>query len=245
MTTAAVSISSPACRLLFWPHPEWWAISLSVVAWFFFFTEAAPKFSVSLPSSSHVGHSNSVPAAAVHWTLMIAAMMFPPLIGQLRVVAARSLWSRRNRALALFLAGYSALWLLFGLAAEMVLLFQNALDPMASVYVGPACFLLAALWQLSPQKRRSLVACHFTAPLAPFGWRAYFDCFRHGVGIAANCCISCWALMFACAAAGHALWAMLAISFVSWSERAHPRPSQGWRSLALSAVSFLALSSAR
>jgi len=236
-----------------WRHPELWAVLVSGGAWFFLigtgaFTGGALHAYTGFAGHMHglgvhtawyVGLARIWPALAL-WAFMIAAMMFPPLIRQLRVVAARSLWPRRNRAMALFLLGYSALWLLYGFAAEACLRLQRNLWP-AATFLIPLCFLTAALWQLTPQKRRSLVACHHTIPLAPSGWRADFDCWRYGLRTAANCCVSCWALMFACAAAGHALWSLLVVTGISWPERFRPRSRQRWFALALFATALYEL----
>ena len=254
MSPVALSMARPRWRFLVWRYPEWWAVSLSAGAWLFFITEAAmgrsPAPSFSCPSfgapvrSANLLHTFSAGSAlvsgfAIHWLLMIAAMMIPPLVGQLRFVAEHSFWSRRNRAMALFLAAYFALWLLFGALTEFLLRRQAWLAPTASTYVVPACFFLAALWQVSPQKRRSLVACHLTTPLAPSGRRADVDCLRHGLRIALRCCISCWALMLACAAAGHAVGPMFPATFALWLERSQFHPAQLRRSLALSQSRWL------
>ena len=180
-----------------------------------------------------------VPALFRHWPVMIAAMMFPPLIVQLRIVAARSLWSRRHRALILFLSGYSILWLLYGLLAEAGVQLQQRASLAGFHFLIPSSLLVAALWQLTLRKQKSLVACHLTMPLAPCGWRADLDCCRFGVRTGANCCISCWLLMFACAAAGHALWALLVATVVSWTERFLRRPRQLWFSAGLFAIALL------
>ena len=124
MTTAAFPLAYPRWRLLVWRHPELWAVLVSGGAWFFLigtgaFTGGALHAYTGFAGHMHglgvhtawyVGLARIWPALAL-WAFMIAAMMFPPLIRQLRVVAARSLWPRRNRAMALFLLGYSALWL--------------------------------------------------------------------------------------------------------------------------------------
>lgn len=255
MSAAALPLPFSTWRHFFWRRPEWWALSLSAAAWIFLTVTPALEFSVSsLTSATHVGHtirtSGALPlslcdpwaAVVFHWPLMIAAMMLPPLIGQLRFVGSRSLWFRRDRAMCLFLVGYSSLWLLFGLLAETVLLLPRSLSANFASYVTPAGFVLAALWQLSPQKRRSLVACHSTAPLAPAGWRADSDCFRHGLRIASTCCASCWALMLACAASGHTLPVMLVVTLIVWFERSyHPRSRHLYTALTLSAVALLCM----
>jgi predicted metal-binding membrane protein len=181
------------------------------------------------------------PAFFFRWSVMIAAMMFPTLVPQARVVAIRSLWARRTQAVLLFLAGYSALWLLYGAMAEVALGLLHRFVPAAFSFLLPVSILLAALWQLTRHKQKSLVACHFTMPIAPSGWQANLDCCRYGARTAASCCASCWALMLVCAVADHTLWAMLVVALVSLFERIIVRPRQLWFALALGVISLFTL----
>jgi predicted metal-binding membrane protein len=48
------------------------------------------------------------------FTLMVAAMMIPATIGSIRTTAARSLWRRRQRAVAEFLVAFVGAWIVFG-----------------------------------------------------------------------------------------------------------------------------------
>ncbi len=235
-------------------QPEWWALGISAVAWLFFIVtgiyEIILRADLSLIQVSHVAHfpalgfdSFLMPGLigtcaswVFHWFLMIAAMMFPLLIGQIRTVALRSFWFRRNRAIAFFIFGYTALWLLYGIVAQAGLQLQRTILPTASAFLVPLCFLVAACWQLTEQKRQSLVGCHLTMPLAPSGWHADFDCYRYGFRIAASCCISCWSLMLTNLATHHALWSMILVSFIAFSERFLPQPRQIWFFCALFAV---------
>jgi predicted metal-binding membrane protein len=251
MTTAALPLSYPRWRLLVWRHPESWVVLVSAGAWLLCISASAyPLGPMPLASRTLAGHAGHNPvfrsyfldtwlSGALHWSIMIAAMMFPPLVGQLRFVAARSLWFRRNRAMALLLAGYSFLWLLYGFSADMSFELLRAVAPGALTFLVPFSFLVASFWQLTPQKGRSIVACHRTMPLAPSGRRADFDCCRYGFRTAASCCVSCWALMFACMATGHALWAMVVVTSVSWSERFFRSPRQRVFSLVLFSVALL------
>ena len=250
MSTAAVPLAYPRWRVFLWRHPETWAILLSAAAWFSFFIASVSAIGYTsldfLSFADHARHNSgsysffSLPTVALHWTTMIVAMMFPLLIGQLRIVAARSLWDRRDLAMALFICGYVSVWLVFGVAVEIVLELGRTIAPILRPFLIPSSFLLAALWQLAPQKKRGLVACHLTMPLAPSGWRADRDCCRYGFRTATSCCISCWAFMFVCAATGHALWAMAIVTLVSWSERVLRRPRPLYFFLGLFTVALLA-----
>src|ERR1700761_4682199 len=101
-----------------WLYPEWWALSLSLLAWVAMVSEA---FSSGM---NHVAHHHLASVVATqpqswlagtgHLLLMVIAMMFPFVIGPVRGTAARSLWFRRHRAIAGFLTGYLAVWVLLG-----------------------------------------------------------------------------------------------------------------------------------
>jgi uncharacterized membrane protein required for colicin V production len=53
---------------------------------------------------------------------MTVAMMFPAMVGPAHGTAIRSLWTRRNRAIAIFLFGYLIVWMLMGVAISAALL---------------------------------------------------------------------------------------------------------------------------
>lgn len=169
---------------------------------------------------------------------MVAAMMFPLLVDHIRNIAARSLWRRRHRAIGTFLTGYTSPWLLFGIfasAAHLIMKMQSWSMRLISV-VG---FGFALIWLLTPLRRRSVLACHRTRPIAPTGWRAYRDGFCYGWMVGSSCVISCWAVMLACLLSGHSLPAMIGITAVGWFERRKPRPNP-----ALACATLLILASA-
>jgi predicted metal-binding membrane protein len=238
---SASSFTAVRCRDFLWRHPEFPVLLLSAGAWLFLLAEPFARTGAPMAHPGHGGAMLSLPeswpALLLYWSIMLAAMMFPSLVPQVRLVAMRSFWSRRQRAITLFLAGYSVVWVLYAVLAELVLAgLQLAWSPLVR-YVVPLSLLLAALWQLTPQKRRSLVACHFTMPLAPAGWRADLDCSQYGVKTAWHCLVSCWALMLICAVAGHALWAMFVVTLMALSERVVRRP----RRLSFAAAVFCAV----
>src|SRR6476620_12211696 len=99
-----------------WRHPEWWTLGLSALAWVSLLSDE--------PAKGHHQHHYYHGASMLNvsmllrelwlWVLMIVAMMLPLLVTPVRVVAARSLWRRRHRAIASFLVGYLATWLVVG-----------------------------------------------------------------------------------------------------------------------------------
>jgi predicted metal-binding membrane protein len=177
-------------------------------------------------------------AEAFWWFVMVVAMMFPMVLGPVRITAARSLWSRRHRAISGFLMGYLGPWMVFGIAASVAvsgLGTQTRAEPLAAAALG---FGAAVLWQITPIKRRAVLACHRTLPIAPSGWRADRDCLRYGWMVGSSCLVSCWALMLACVLAGHSIPAMICATAVGWTERSVARPNQR---LLCAAIAGLAL----
>lgn len=159
------------------------------------------------------------------WMVMIVAMMIPMVVAPIRTVAACSLWVRRHRAIVGFLIGYITPWLAFGVIASIATFGMRVqqLNPQLVAAIG---FAVAVFWQVTPLKRRSLLVCHRTYPIAPNGWRADRDCWRYGWNVGSWCLISCWALMLGCMLAGHSLVAMCGATVVGWTERTKPRPNQ-------------------
>lgn len=233
MTTSAASAVSGATtrwRRLAWRHPHWWAVVLCAAVWVLLIARWW--------RGAHI-HG----FALIDWALMIVAMMLPLVFDHLRVAAARSLWPRRHRAMLGFLCGYAAIWLLVGVALSIVMAAIGIVPHLMPHGAGgsswtAAAFVGAAAWQLSPLKRRALIACHRTVPLAPHGWRAHRDCVRYGWIIGCSCLMSCALLMLACALAGHSLPAMLAATGVAGAERVSARADAWTTSVVLALVAM-------
>jgi predicted metal-binding membrane protein len=203
--------SSPAATVqyFFWRHPEWWAWALCCLAW-------ALMLLQGLQRAGHEVHESMTFAQELTaWMVMVTAMMLPLVIHRVWLTAVNSIWARRHRAIAGFLAGYFSSWLLLGTAAAA--LRQSG---WTHTYIAAGlCFMAAALWQLTPTHRRGLTACHGIMPLAPLGWQADLDCLRFGGRIGVACIWSCWPLMLACAFAGHSLIATTGSMLASLSGR--------------------------
>lgn len=160
----------------------------------------------------------------VHWQLMVVAMMLPVVVPSLRVTAFRSLRRRRHRALAGFLVGYLAVWAIAGAAVCSLVAVAPVLTGDGQGRAAAGAFLLAGLWQSTHLKKRALVACHRTVPLAPSGWRADRDCLVFGGRIGGSCCAGCWPLMVACTLTGHHVVALLVCGGIGLVERYSWRP---------------------
>jgi hypothetical protein len=222
-------------QYFFWAHPEWWSLALCGAAWF------------AMLLGGHSGHEVHLggifPQELGYWMLMVAAMMLPLVTGSVWVTATSSLWRRRHRAIAGFVAGFFIPWLIAGLFAAKL-----RKETWTHSHIVPAlAFFGSALWLLTAAHRRAIVSCHRTLPLAPTGWRADRDCLRFGAVIGKACVQSCWPLMLACAFSGHSLAAMGGGMAVGLMERGPYRPRR-WVTVCVPLVlagyyAFLAISS--
>jgi len=243
----------PGLSRLTWRHPEWWSLALSGVAWALLL--ARHSFGGAGPHASGNQHDHLASAAPSHaaeaafawgpetatWALMVVAMMVPLVLGPIVTTAARSLWSRRSRAIAGFLTGYVGLWILVGAAFLGGVASFEPERWLRSPGVVLGGFVVAAGWQLTPHKRRALVGCHRTIPLAPRGWRADRDCVRYGWMIGVRCLASCWALMLVCVLSGHAVVVMVAVGIMGLVERVRPRPNQRLNAALLSGLAIVSV----
>jgi predicted metal-binding membrane protein len=161
--------------------------------------------------------------------LMLSAMMAPLLIPALRHVRARSLRSRRWRAVSLVAVAHAAVWTVGGivLLAVASLLRSVTGQPDLALLLG----LVAALtWQLSPLKQYCLNRHCAHPPISSFGSAADRDALRFGGTHAAWCLGSCWALMLVSllAPAWHVA-VMLVVSVWMWVEPLDRPERPAWR----------------
>jgi len=194
-----------------------------------------------LPASFQMLLAMNPPASlAAGWAVMLVAMMSPVLIPPIRHIRVRSFTHRRARSIALFAAGYAAIWMAAGgvlLAVELaVRLFRpQSYLPAAGVV------LMALVWQFSPVKQRCLNRCHAHTELAAFGAAADCDALRFGMTHGIWCAASCWALMLfpMLLPRGHVV-AMAAVAVLIFSERLEPPMPPRWRWRGLKAIRILA-----
>ena len=189
----------------------------------------------------------------IGWQVMTLGMMLPsslPIVNQM-TYAARAHTHTRT-VLAVFLAGYAAVWTAFALVAFTGdALVHQAVDSSPwltahSYLIGATTFALAGVFQFSPVKERCLTACHnplafverhYRAGVAP-AWRLGL---RHGL----LCLGSCWTLMLVMfgVGMGNLLWMVLLVG-VMVIEKAVPggrriRPLVGIALLALAVIWLL------
>jgi predicted metal-binding membrane protein len=225
-------------RRIGWRYPEWWVVMAAAVAWIF-------MVGVSLAGMSqpHAGHTGITPGrghgqGSLGMVAMVIAMMLPLTLANVRHVALSSLWRRRHRAIAAFLVGYLAVWIV--VQSVIVGRTWGLLAPLVGwETMGGIAMVTAALWELAPIKRQRLRRCHRTVPLAPRGWRADAECAHYGLTTGFSCVTVCWALMVAAAAFSHSFMVMTVLFGVQLSGRYQRRPSPILAVLAVLGVCLL------
>jgi predicted metal-binding membrane protein len=184
-----------------WRHPEWTAAVVALFAWALLVL--APWAGGSGTHSQHA-HGSEAPwlASVAAWLLMSTAMMVPAALPVIRHAALTTMWRRRQRVVALFVAPYLALWLVFGILTLAIVDWSRGVLELGRPTLLAVALVAAAAWELTPLKRRSLRAGHLVAPLPPQGLRA--DAAAAGAALRYGywSLAGCWALMLAMAVAG-------------------------------------------
>ncbi len=225
-------------------HPQWWVYAVAGCAWVaLVLMSVAPKADVA--ATGHHMHSGlampvtsesfvaSWSGAWSHWVLMVAAMMLPVVAPQVRTVALRSVWTRRQRSATAFVLGYAAVWVVAGAALLALLVALDAHPLGAGWLVG--ILLVAAVWQVSKPRKRVLRRCASLRLLAANGRPADLNCARVGVRSGVRCLATCGPLMLAMVAT-HSLLLMAALLAVMLTERSRGpdplrrvgRPLEAW-----------------
>jgi predicted metal-binding membrane protein len=188
---------------------------------------------------------NPPASLAASWLLMLAAMMAPVLIPPIRYIRLRSFTHRRARSIVLFVAGYAAIWMAFGIPLLATDVAAKLFAPQSYLPVAGLGFV-ALVWQFSPIKQRCLNRCHAHSELAAFGATADFDALRFGVTHGIWCAGSCWALMLfpMLLLSGHVV-AMATVAVLIFSERLEQPMPPCWRLRGLGKVKRTLVAQAR
>jgi predicted metal-binding membrane protein len=184
---------------------------------------AVPGGTVLVPAFAHAGA----------WTLMIVAMMLPTTLLLVDVFRRATGHRADHRGLlAWLLAGYLAVWGVFGLAVHVLdaavhaLVWRSGWLVAHAGVVGAATLVLAGAYQFSALKYRCLDKCR--SPLLFFAeyWRgrdARRDSFALGAAHGLFCIGCCWALMLLMFAVGvGSIGWMLALAAVMAAEKNMP-----------------------
>jgi predicted metal-binding membrane protein len=193
-------------------RPEWPVVILVAVAWL-----AMAWLQLGAEPSHHVVSQSSFVVALNAWALMIVSMMVPVTLPAVRHVARNSICVRQHQAMAVYLAAFVAVWMIFGVLATAMLSTIQSFG-IAGRSIVASTLALSTAWQVTAIKRRAIVACRKTVPLPPAGWRADAACARFGIQQAWRCLLACWPLMLLMAAAGHQLVLMIALTTMLLAE---------------------------
>ncbi len=169
------------------------------------------------------------------WVTMMAAMMLPAVLPVV-LLYARVSSERTRRGVAavgtpVFLAGYLAVWTVFGILAYAIARliigqhFGFLQWDRGGRYVAAGAIGLAALYQLTPLKRVCLRHCRSPLSLVLGHWReGRFGAVRMGVEHGGWCVGCCWGLMLALFAVGvmSIAW-MVIIAAAIFVEKVLPR----------------------
>ena len=195
------------------------------------------------------------PVAVAGWLLMIVAMMLPtslPLIGLFAALTRRR--PDRWRLVGLLVAGYLAIWTLFGLvvhlgdAALHAALSRSAELTDNAWAIGAATLFLAGLYQFTPLKYHCLDQCRAPLGFIMARWRGHAEgrqAARLGLAHGLYCLGCCWSLMLLMFAVGMGnLGWMLMLGAVMAAEKNLPwgrkfSPALGLALLALGTLVLL------
>jgi predicted metal-binding membrane protein len=172
----------------------------------------------------------------VSWQAMIAAMMLPSSLPMIRLFRRISTdQPHRGTARASFLAGYFAVWTLFGLialAGDMVIHRLVHASPWLDAHtwlIAAGVLIGAGIFQFTPLKDACLKACRNPgAYLLAHYRRGIGEGFSLGRDHGLFCLGCCWALMLVSFAAGVANLAWMAVmTLIMVFEKTGPRGDRG------------------
>ena len=182
------------------------------------------------------------------WVVMMVAMMVPTAVPMTLVYAAVARKAaRENHPIAptfVFVAGYLAIWALFGVTATIA---QGGLDQLAllsagmvsaSPMLGGGLLIGAGFYQLTPYKHACLAHCRAPAHFISQRWRGGFPgAFRMGLELGTYCLGCCWILMGLLFVGGlmNRLW-IAAIAVFILLEKTMPRAETGGRVIGVSMI---------
>lgn len=211
--------------------PYWWAWLSSVAAWVFLLcmvpseSPGEPILCTAQGSVSLSQTSLSPPTIGgwglTHYTIMILAMMFPLLSNPIAHVGFSVQRKIRDIAIAFFLAGYTAVWVVIGLVFSVLasyLRLKLATYPSAE-FLSALGFLIGALIFWLPSRRLSLMACERTLPIRMCSFGSFVDCFGYGAYSGLTCAKICWAPMLIMFMNSHSFSIMAFVTISIFLER--------------------------
>jgi predicted metal-binding membrane protein len=183
------------------------------------------------------------------WVTMTAAMMLPS-VAPMVLIFARVSQERHRRALfvptCVFLAGYLATWVAYGLVAYGVFRLVTSLDAgflawdEGGPYVAGGAIAAAGLYQLTPLKNLCLRHCRGPMHFILHGWReGRTGALRMGAEHGLYCVGCCWGLMVILFVLGvMSLFWMAAVAAIIFAEKVLPYGLCLSRVFALAFIAF-------
>jgi predicted metal-binding membrane protein len=226
-----------ALRHLVEVRPDWWVFPLALLAWVVFpllmgfavhpgdgmnYSGMVMDESSMAMAPSGPGRATVVLALLFAWAAMVVAMMLPAAVPSIRYVAFASLRPRRSRAMVLFTLGFMLVWLPWATAT----LVWDLLRPPSLTLATTLGLGVAAMWELTRQKRRALQRCRRTIPIRVRGSAADRSCFGFGVLSGRRCLISCGPAMAAVVVSGHEPLVVALVAIGMFAQRITSRGEQ-------------------
>ena len=206
----------------------------------------------NMPDLSGVtaGAAQAIALTVLMWWTMMIGMMVPsaaPMILQFGNVQRRELAAESPKLrVALFTAGYLAIWAAFSVLAAVAQLALTKLalfaplDLTVTAWLGAVLVALAGVYQLTPLKNACLRRCRSPAEFLSSHWRrGNAGAFRMGIEHGLYCVGCCWLLMSLLFVVGvmNLVWVAVIAAFVL-IEKLVP---QGETTAKINGVALLAL----
>jgi predicted metal-binding membrane protein len=183
------------------------AISWVIVLWQAATIQPAPDGMAGGMTASADGLTMGMtgPLFLAIWVVMMAAMMLPsaaPMILMFDAIQAqRSRGGRTTIPTGVFVGGYLAVWVVFGLVAYVGALLAGAVSDlwpdlaMLAPRLGGAVIIAAGIYQLTPLKQACLAKCRTPTQFVLTSWRdGVRGAFRMGLAHGVYCLGCCWLL---------------------------------------------------
>lgn len=233
-------------------RPELPALAAAAIAWGVLLALLLAPAPVAAPTGAadhhHAGSTGAEPASSqgvladaglgvVVWVLMVVAMMLPLAVPGIRYVARMVPRHGRLAATSTFAVAYVVAWL----PGAFLALALHAWT-VASWPVVAAGYILAAVWELTPAKRRALLRCHRRRVIRarqPARWRS---CWAFGLHRGGWCVLSCGPAMLALTVSQHALVPLLVLAAGAALQQYSPESHwhRQWSAAALSVLAVAA-----
>lgn len=189
-------------------HPHWFVLCLAALIWIYYLSTLLDTSATH--HHHHAHHDMHAQAGLINmtwaWMLMVFAMMLPMTSGTIRHLVTSVPIYRQQLSLALFIVGYSLVWLIFGVALLLVTHLIQSLSWTAKLTALPIAalgYFAAALLSDAAFRMRLLTACGSIWSPRLKGFKADVDVLKIGMNEGVKCVKTCAHVMIAMHIAGH------------------------------------------